>query len=187
MFVLISNLVFSLVVLIKHARCDCSASNETHFSKLCDKFESWTDLNKLINTTNRTLLFKTNDPGLNVHPASPIMLTSELDIANLANYFNATNLLSTSGGYNVILSVIGINGIDLTQWPALSLPVAIRFTNSYIEFCVNRSSLAGFKCSNELISVMQATLFNIFNSVEFLFQNNYASGQLICLYSKTHS
>jgi hypothetical protein len=121
----------------------------------CDGFKSWPDLNTLLNGSS----LSTGVLTLDIHPAEPILLTSELEIVQLISAFNVSKP-SLRSQQQVSINIMGLTGIDVLPWPsetkhwldAAFLDLEILFENSIIEFYLNGTAMSELKCSKHIFS-----------------------------------
>jgi hypothetical protein len=156
---------------------------------LCDGFNSWQDLNTLLNNS----VFSANSSRIDIHPAKPIILTDDLDIRALFYSFQSNFLITGFNYVRFAYNLIGINGIDMMPWTSNdnitdSLSLELIFVQSQIEFYTNGYALTNYTCSRSLISSFKSiylpktvSFFEKFSKILFQNQNTYPS-ELICPY-----
>jgi hypothetical protein len=134
----------ALAMIIERAHGECYLNYEV-IEWICDDFTSWSDLKQMVNSTNLSSL-TTNSSYLNVHPAEPIILTSDFDISQLIEAFDASY-------QNLTVNIMGLSGIDVALWtnPGNFSLLSIAIENSQIEFFINGTSVNELECIDELI------------------------------------
>jgi hypothetical protein len=118
-----------------------------------------------------------------IQPKTPLVLTSELDIASLFN----TILIKNNYQYSLIIK--GVSGIDVVSWPSGISQVSIEIDQSQIHFYINGKPLSNYTCSPGMMAHFfnsnnksnSASFFNAFSAISFNSQNQY-SAQPICPY-----
>jgi hypothetical protein len=150
-------------------------------------FTSWSDLRKGLNNSNLSA-FTTNSSELSLHPAKPIILTSEIEIWQLAAVKTGVS------NQNLTLNIIGLSGLEVAQWSnqAGFSSATLFIENSKVEFYVNGTKASNLGCSSNLLlpfhsphkppsSQLNFSLFNVFTSIYFA-HNNIYSADPICPY-----
>jgi hypothetical protein len=117
----------------------------------------------------------------NIHPAEPIILTSELDIKQLAK-------ASGISIEHLIINMIGLGGLEVAPWSSQAgLSSLIMFMeNSLIEFYVNGTKASDLKCSRDILipfyspqqlgsgkDNQNSSLFTVFTYIEFPYYSIY--------------
>jgi hypothetical protein len=163
--------IFNLIQLeAVEATITCITQNN---EDLCFYFKSWTDLNNV----TRQPFYAISSTTINLLPTRPIALTSELDIASLAEAFVNGQLLGNEN-QQFIVNMIDLNGMDVVPWLNAKLfmgnqSLKIAFENSQIEFYINGTPMSDLNCSQSLIPQATPTIFNIFWSVYYGMKNVY--------------
>jgi hypothetical protein len=164
LFILSCLFILTLAARNTHASC-----HQHRGDFVCDNFQSWPDLDYLI--FNKTILVK--HPFINIHPTTPIMFSSELDISGLFASFGLKKP-DESNKKQLSLNLIGISGIDLVPWPTSgnNSQHHIAFENSQIDFFMNGEAASEKKCSKNLITT-NSTFFTTFSQIRFIKENKY--------------
>jgi hypothetical protein len=167
----------ALVFLARYAYCGCEVQKESN-SLYCNGFQSWSDLNKMINNSLNPSATIINNAY--IQPNTPIVLSSELDIASL---FTTLNI---SGDAYFAFNMRNLSGIDVVAWPSGVTRVQIEIDESRIEFFMNGKPLSEYTCSVGMMipflkSSNNASFFNLFSEITFFTQNQYSS-QPVCPY-----
>jgi hypothetical protein len=153
-----------IICAARNAHANCRIDQLTS-ELVCDGFKSWHDLKQMLNSTNKSSL-AISIPFFNIHPAESIMLTSELDLAALAEAME-----SITNQRHLYLNILSIDGIDLTAWSnaVTASLILISLESSQIKFNINGSS--SFQCSKNLIQLLlntkSSTFFNSISSIQF--------------------
>jgi hypothetical protein len=169
------------VLCFKTAQCVCGIDGPT--SATCDNFNTWSELNELLNST------QLNPNGsqhffLYIRPSQPIVLTGELNISIVQKATNCQNPAMTNS--NLLLTLVNISGIDvITPWSNLGTSVStIGFEQSKIDFYINQNLASGLKCSKDLIN--DATFFTTAYEIDFLQDITYPT-QPVCPFLFTNA
>jgi hypothetical protein len=117
---------------------------------------------------NENTSMSTNTTFVSIHPAEPIHLTSDLNIAGLIDLFYEIDTTPSSQTIALTLNMMGLSGIDLTPWPTLTqilarCTLAIVFEQSQIGFYRNGTEISDNECSADMIYKYGDDITNFFN------------------------
>jgi hypothetical protein len=117
-----------------------------------------------------------------IQPNTPLVLTSELDIASIFSTLN------TSRNTDFTFKIRNLSGIELVAWPSGITRVPIEIDHSQIEFFMNGKPLSDYPCLADMMNSFlnsnvsnNNSFFSAFSEISFNSQNQYSS-QPICPY-----